>query len=134
MLHKFVTAIAFFAIAAVVPVEARTLDEIITDGTIRIGVNPNFPPMSFTTSRGNNSVNRQDGLSTSIPSSNTSPSIKSDIRSPLMHPKPKIVSFRGKTFRCVATANSLANLETSSIGSLSSPKTSATERCPPSEI
>ena len=25
---------------------ARTLDEIISDGTIRIGVNPNFPPMS----------------------------------------------------------------------------------------
>jgi len=25
---------------------ARTLDEIIGDGTIRIGVNPNFPPMS----------------------------------------------------------------------------------------
>ena len=27
-------------------VEARTLDEIIKDGTIRVGVNPNFPPMS----------------------------------------------------------------------------------------
>lgn len=26
--------------------EARTLDEIIKDGSIRIGVNPNFPPMS----------------------------------------------------------------------------------------
>ena len=26
--------------------EARTLDEIISDGTIRVGVNPNFPPMS----------------------------------------------------------------------------------------
>ena len=26
--------------------EARTLDEIIKDGTIRVGVNPNFPPMS----------------------------------------------------------------------------------------
>ncbi len=25
---------------------ARTLDEIIRDGTIRVGVNPNFPPMS----------------------------------------------------------------------------------------
>ena len=25
---------------------ARTLDEIISDGTIRVGVNPNFPPMS----------------------------------------------------------------------------------------
>jgi polar amino acid transport system substrate-binding protein len=28
------------------PAHARTLDEIIKDGTIRIGVNPNFPPMS----------------------------------------------------------------------------------------
>jgi len=28
------------------PVDARTLDQIIKDGTIRIGVNPNFPPMS----------------------------------------------------------------------------------------
>jgi len=46
MLRKLVTAIAIFAIAATMPAEARTLDEIIRAGTIRIGVNPNFPPMS----------------------------------------------------------------------------------------
>jgi len=28
------------------PAAARSLDDIIADGTIRIGVNPNFPPMS----------------------------------------------------------------------------------------
>lgn len=28
------------------PAQARSLDEIVSDGTIRIGVNPNFPPMS----------------------------------------------------------------------------------------
>ncbi|MCI5076622.1 transporter substrate-binding domain-containing protein [Oricola sp.] len=28
------------------PAAARSLDDIISDGTIRIGVNPNFPPMS----------------------------------------------------------------------------------------
>lgn len=46
MLRKLVTAIAVMSIAAALPAEARTLDEIISDGTIRIGVNPNFPPMS----------------------------------------------------------------------------------------
>jgi polar amino acid transport system substrate-binding protein len=35
-----------FAVAGTAPAEALTLDEIIKDGTIRIGVNPNFPPMS----------------------------------------------------------------------------------------
>lgn len=35
--------IATFASA---PVEAKTLDEILSDGTIRIGINPNFPNMS----------------------------------------------------------------------------------------
>lgn len=46
MLRKLVTTIAVIAIAAAMPAEARTLDEIISDGSIRIGVNPNFPPMS----------------------------------------------------------------------------------------
>ena len=46
MLRKLVTAVAVFAIAATMPAESRTLDEIISDGSIRIGVNPNFPPMS----------------------------------------------------------------------------------------
>lgn len=31
---------------AATPAAARSLDDIIADGTIRIGVNPNFPPMS----------------------------------------------------------------------------------------
>ena len=44
MLRKlFCLVIAF---AAAISADARTLDEIIKDGTIRIGVNPNFPPMS----------------------------------------------------------------------------------------
>lgn len=38
------TALIVAGIAA--SASARTLDEIISDGTIRIGVNPNFPPMS----------------------------------------------------------------------------------------
>ncbi len=46
MLRKLVIAIAVMAIATTLPTEARTLDEIIRDGTVRIGVNPNFPPMS----------------------------------------------------------------------------------------
>ena len=46
MLRKLVTAVAVFAIAAAMPAESRTLDEIISDGSLRIGVNPNFPPMS----------------------------------------------------------------------------------------
>src|SRR5260370_20940995 len=42
----------FLVLAAVVSTmtaqgtEARTLDQVIKSGTIRIGVNPNFPPMS----------------------------------------------------------------------------------------
>ncbi len=46
MLHTFLSMLVVFAVAATAPAEARTLDEIIKDGTIRIGVNPNFPPMS----------------------------------------------------------------------------------------
>lgn len=46
MLHKFLSMLVVFAVAATAPAEALTLDEIIKDGTIRIGVNPNFPPMS----------------------------------------------------------------------------------------
>jgi polar amino acid transport system substrate-binding protein len=33
--------------------QARSLDDIIKDGTIRIGINPNFPPMSSRGSDGN---------------------------------------------------------------------------------
>jgi polar amino acid transport system substrate-binding protein len=34
-------------------VQAKSLDDIIKDGTIRIGINPNFPPMSSRGSDGN---------------------------------------------------------------------------------
>jgi polar amino acid transport system substrate-binding protein len=42
------TGIAALGLAALVStdVEAKTLDEILSDGTIRIGINPNFPNMS----------------------------------------------------------------------------------------
>jgi polar amino acid transport system substrate-binding protein len=46
MLRKFILLIALFIAAASTTAAARTLDEIISDGTLRIGVNPNFPPMS----------------------------------------------------------------------------------------
>ena len=46
MLRKLLSLFILLAIAAAMPAGARTLDEIIKDGTIRIGVNPNFPPMS----------------------------------------------------------------------------------------
>ncbi len=46
MLRKFLALFIVLAVAAAPPLAARTLDEIIKDGTIRIGVNPNFPPMS----------------------------------------------------------------------------------------
>ena len=39
-----VIAVLLTVVAA--PADGRTLDEIIKDGTIRVGVNPNFPPMS----------------------------------------------------------------------------------------
>lgn len=41
-------AVVFTLLTLVVagPSSARSLDEILSDGTIRIGVNPNFPPMS----------------------------------------------------------------------------------------
>jgi polar amino acid transport system substrate-binding protein len=46
MLRKCILLVALLTVAALTTTEARTLDEIISDGTIRIGVNPNFPPMS----------------------------------------------------------------------------------------
>lgn len=46
MLRKFIPLVVLFFIAIPVPADARTLDEVISDGTIKIGVNPNFPPMS----------------------------------------------------------------------------------------
>ena len=41
-----VWAAALLAVLSAPFAQARDLDEIISDGTIRVGVNPNFPPMS----------------------------------------------------------------------------------------
>lgn len=46
MLRKLIPPVVLLLVAISAPAESRTLDEIISDGTIRIGVNPNFPPMS----------------------------------------------------------------------------------------
>ncbi|MDA0681304.1 MAG: transporter substrate-binding domain-containing protein [Proteobacteria bacterium] len=46
MLRKILSMLVILIVAATGTVDARTLDQIIKDGTIRIGVNPNFPPMS----------------------------------------------------------------------------------------
>lgn len=43
-----IMALGVFTVAA----QARSLDEIISSGTIRIGINPNFPPMSTRNSAG----------------------------------------------------------------------------------
>lgn len=45
MLRRFLTLFAV-AILAAGPVHANSLDEIRKEGTLRVGVNPNFPPMS----------------------------------------------------------------------------------------
>jgi len=47
MLRNFLSILALIFITVATPADGRTLDEIIKDGTIRIGVNPNFPPMSY---------------------------------------------------------------------------------------
>ncbi len=39
-------AVAALALLPLVAADARSLDDIISSGTIKIGVNPNFPPMS----------------------------------------------------------------------------------------
>lgn len=49
MLKRIARALAVLSVAAMAAVssaDARSLDDIIKSGTIRIGVNPNFPPMS----------------------------------------------------------------------------------------
>jgi polar amino acid transport system substrate-binding protein len=47
MIKSFLAGLAILAMAlASTATEARTLDQIIRDGTLRVGVNPNFPPMS----------------------------------------------------------------------------------------
>jgi len=52
MLKKFVGGAAYvlaaLAVAASVPADARSLDEIIKAGVIKVGVNPNLPPFSAT--------------------------------------------------------------------------------------
>jgi polar amino acid transport system substrate-binding protein len=46
MLRSLLILVSVLATALAAPAEARTLDEIIKAGTIRVGVNPNFPRMS----------------------------------------------------------------------------------------
>ena len=46
MLRLLVTITIWIFMLAAGPAPARSLDEILKDGTIRVGVNPNFPPMS----------------------------------------------------------------------------------------
>lgn len=46
MLRKLISLVVLLTVSISAPSESRTLDEIISDGTLRIGVNPNFPPMS----------------------------------------------------------------------------------------
>lgn len=45
MLRRFLTLLAV-ALLAAGPLHANTLDEILREGKIRVGINPNFPPMS----------------------------------------------------------------------------------------
>jgi polar amino acid transport system substrate-binding protein len=46
-LARFCAAAAVLAVASLAPdAQARSLDDIIKSGSIRVGVNPNFPPMS----------------------------------------------------------------------------------------
>ncbi|MBW8838139.1 MAG: transporter substrate-binding domain-containing protein [Burkholderia sp.] len=46
-LARFCAAAAVLAFASLAPdAQARSLDDIIKSGSIRVGVNPNFPPMS----------------------------------------------------------------------------------------
>lgn len=48
-MKRFLAKLALVAaalLAAAAPIQARTLDEIISSGTLRIGINPNSPPMS----------------------------------------------------------------------------------------
>ena len=45
MIRRLLTALAVVALAAA-PAQANSLDQILKDGKIRVGVNPNFPPMS----------------------------------------------------------------------------------------
>jgi len=40
-------ATALLAVAWMASAQARTLDQIISDGTIRVGVNPNYPPTAL---------------------------------------------------------------------------------------
>ncbi len=46
MLRRLFTILTLALLAAAPTLQARTLDEIIKSGTLKVGVNPNFPPMS----------------------------------------------------------------------------------------
>ncbi len=48
MLNRFTSTLAIAAVAATVlasAADAKSLDQIISDGVIRIGINPHFPNM-----------------------------------------------------------------------------------------
>ncbi len=45
-LLSFASVAVMGAVLSVAPAQARSLDQIIQSGTIKVGVNPNFPPMS----------------------------------------------------------------------------------------
>ncbi|MCP5152557.1 MAG: transporter substrate-binding domain-containing protein [Ectothiorhodospiraceae bacterium] len=47
LLAKLAVLVAAFGIVASGPATARTLDEIIASGTVRIGIHPNIPPLSY---------------------------------------------------------------------------------------
>ena len=46
MMRRYLTVLTLVLLAAAGPADAKSLDEILKDGTIRVGVTPNFPPMS----------------------------------------------------------------------------------------
>lgn len=46
MLRRLLSILALLLLAAAPSAHARTLDEILKSGTLKVGVNPNFPPMS----------------------------------------------------------------------------------------
>lgn len=46
MLRRLLSIVALLLLTAAPLSQARTLDEILKSGTLKVGVNPNFPPMS----------------------------------------------------------------------------------------
>ncbi|CAN0585745.1 unnamed protein product, partial [Laminaria digitata] len=53
LLSAFAVCLSVMAVAlSATAVKARSLDEIISSGTVRVGVHPNIPPLSFRDSAG----------------------------------------------------------------------------------